>query len=241
MTDAQSALSLLHTCRQGVLSTQSLKLPGYPFGSALPYCLDATGQPLALISGLAQHTRNLAADAKCCLTLVSEGPAEELLARPRLSLLAEAEFLAAGQAEQAAARYYRYLPSGPDYRLLQDFRFVRLRLRQAQFIAGFGGIHWLEPEALLRPWPFDPEQENAFCEDLNTREAVMLAVLWQKLSGTEPADTVALAGIDALGGDLRCGGQLLRFEFETPMADLEAAWHILHQGEVRAPEIRSMD
>lgn len=236
MTDAQSALSLLYTCRHGVLSTQSLKLPGYPFGSVLPYCLDATGQPLALISGLAQHTRNLAADAKCCLTLIPAGPAEELLARPRLSLLADAEFLAATQAEQAAARYYRYLPASPDYRLLQDFRFVRLGLRQAQLIAGFGAIHWLEPASLLHPWPFEPEQENAFCEDLNTREAAMLAVLWQKLSGVEPAETVALAGLDALGGDLRCGGQLLRFDFGAPIADLEAAWHGLHQGDVRKPD-----
>ena len=34
-------------------------MPGFPFGSVVPYCLDEQGRPLILISRIAQHTHNL--------------------------------------------------------------------------------------------------------------------------------------------------------------------------------------
>ena len=55
----------------GVLSTHSKAMPGFPFGSVVPYCLDAEGRPLLLISRIAQHTHNLQMQAKCSL-LVGE-------------------------------------------------------------------------------------------------------------------------------------------------------------------------
>ncbi len=33
---------------RGVLSTHSQAMPGFPFGSVVPYCLDANGWPLIL-------------------------------------------------------------------------------------------------------------------------------------------------------------------------------------------------
>ncbi len=44
---------------RGVLSTHSKSMPGFPFGSVVPYCLDDQGRPLILISRIAQHTHNL--------------------------------------------------------------------------------------------------------------------------------------------------------------------------------------
>ena len=64
---------------RGVLSTHSQAMPGFPFGSVVPYCLDARGWPLLLISRIAQHTRNLKADARCSL-LVGERAAEDVQA-----------------------------------------------------------------------------------------------------------------------------------------------------------------
>lgn len=229
---SDSALQVLLNLHHGVLSTHSLKEPGYPYGSLLPFCLDASGQPLGLISGLAQHTRNLRAEARASLTLSAYAEADQVLASPRLCLLVQARFLEPAEAEASAARYYRYLPSSPDYRLLQDFRFVRLEIVKAHYIAGFGQIHWLEAASLLRPSPFHPDQENALCEDLNSREGELLATLWHKLTGAEATEPVALAGIDGLGGDLRCGQRLLRYGFEQAVTELEAAWHQMHQGQV---------
>jgi len=101
----KNARQLLLEEYRGVLSTHSRSMPGFPFGSAVPYCLDANGWPLLLISRIAQHTRNLQADNKCSL-LVGERAAEDVQAAGRLTLLAEARQLVDPPVVEAAARRY---------------------------------------------------------------------------------------------------------------------------------------
>jgi putative heme iron utilization protein len=71
MTDLAhaDARSLLLAAKAGILSTLSLDVPGFPFGSVVPYCLDRGGVPLILIADIAQHTRNLLADPRVSLTV----------------------------------------------------------------------------------------------------------------------------------------------------------------------------
>ena len=89
---AKHARELLLKEYRGVLSTHSKSMPGFPFGSVVPYCLDDQGRPLILISRIAQHTHNLQKDPKCSL-LVGERGAEDVQAVGRITLLAEAEKL----------------------------------------------------------------------------------------------------------------------------------------------------
>ena len=74
---------------RGVLSTLSKSMPGFPFGSVVPYCLDAEGRPLLLISRIAQHTHNLQKEPKCSL-LVGERDADDVQAVGRRPATAEA-------------------------------------------------------------------------------------------------------------------------------------------------------
>src|SRR5256885_16163539 len=67
---AERARTLLHLGRIGSLSTQSLKQPGFPFGSVMPYGLDAQGRPIFLISTMAMHTQNLRADPRASLLVM---------------------------------------------------------------------------------------------------------------------------------------------------------------------------
>lgn len=87
---AKHARELLLKEYRGVLSTHSKAMPGFPFGSVAPYCLDAAGRPLLLISRIAQHTQNLLQDCRCSL-LVGERGAEDVQAVGRMTLLAEAQ------------------------------------------------------------------------------------------------------------------------------------------------------
>ncbi|WP_312145875.1 HugZ family pyridoxamine 5'-phosphate oxidase, partial [Stutzerimonas kunmingensis] len=120
---SKHARQLLLKEYRGVLATHSQAMPGFPFGSVVPYCLDANGWPLILISRIAQHTRNLKADGRCSL-LVGERAAEDVQAAGRLTLLAEARQLAEPAAiESAAQRYYRYFPESRDYHRVHDFDF----------------------------------------------------------------------------------------------------------------------
>ncbi|MBK5938318.1 pyridoxamine 5'-phosphate oxidase family protein [Halochromatium roseum] len=88
MTDpdqqAAAARQVLAGSFHGLLSTHSLELAGYPFGSVVPYVLDQEGRPLLLLSPLSQHTKNLEADSRCGLTVVEEGEGD-VQQRGRLS------------------------------------------------------------------------------------------------------------------------------------------------------------
>ena len=56
---------------QGTLSTLALDPAGFPFGSIVSFGLDDRGDPLFVISQLAEHTRNLGVDPRASL-LVTE-------------------------------------------------------------------------------------------------------------------------------------------------------------------------
>ena len=61
---AERAHTLVSQACTGTLATLSRRHPGHPFASIMPYALDAEGRPLCLISSMAMHTQNLAADAR---------------------------------------------------------------------------------------------------------------------------------------------------------------------------------
>jgi putative heme iron utilization protein len=215
MTEKASkhARELLLKEYQGVLSTQSKAMPGYPFGSVVPYCLDAEGRPLILISRIAQHTRNLQQDARCSL-LVGERGADDVQSAGRLTLLADARQLEdPAEIEAAASRYFEYFPDARDYHKTHDFDFWRLQPVRARYIGGFGAIHWLDQVA--RANPFAGAAEISMLEHMNAEHGSAIAhyVALNQLPGTPPA---RMAGIDAEGFHLRIGARLYWLAFEQP-------------------------
>jgi heme oxygenase (biliverdin-IX-beta and delta-forming) len=66
-TYAERARTLLDIAETGTLSTMSRKHPGHPFGSLMPYALDAQGRPTLLISAMAMHTQNLLSEPRASL------------------------------------------------------------------------------------------------------------------------------------------------------------------------------
>jgi heme iron utilization protein len=217
MTQAESAARearrlLLH-CYDGVLATISIAVPGYPFGSVVPFCLDRTGQPVILIADIAQHRKNIVADPRVSLTVFDRG-ADDLQANGRLTLLADATPIEPGDAD-AAARYYRYFPEAADYHLTHSFEFWRLALRRIRFIGGFGAIHWLEPDMLCAPNPFSKADESAMIEHMNADHVAAMRDYLRPLLGDTAAQASepALAGVDAEGIHVRNGQRIHRVEF----------------------------
>ena len=210
---AKHARELLLKEYRGVLSTHSRAMPGYPFGSVVPYCLDGEGRPLMLISRIAQHTHNLLGDAKCSL-LVGERGAEDVQAAGRLTLLAQARQLTApAEVEAAAARYYRYFPESRDYHRVHDFDFWCLEWVRARYIGGFGAIHWLDE--LLLANPFAGDAEAGMVEHMNADHAAAIAHYVQR-AGLPAGVPAQLAGIDSEGFHLRIGHALHWLAFPAP-------------------------
>ncbi|GIZ11480.1 HugZ family protein [Pseudomonas sp. NCCP-436] len=198
----------------GVLSTHSRAMPGYPFGSVAPYCLDAAGRPLILISRLAQHTHNLLQDPKCSL-LVGERGAEDIQAAGRLTLLAQARQLhESTEIEAAARRYYRFFPQSHDYHQTHDFDFWCLEPVRWRFIGGFGAIHWLDSIGLDNPFAAD-DSETGMIEHMNADHATAIAhyVELADLPRHKPAQLVS---IDSEGFHLRIGHSLHWLAFPEP-------------------------
>ncbi|HKS12882.1 MAG TPA: DUF2470 domain-containing protein [Pseudomonas sp.] len=187
---------------RGVLSTHSKSMPGYPFGSVVPYCLDAQGQPLILISRIAQHTHNLRQDPKCSL-LVGEREAEDVQAVGRLTVMAEARKLVDEAAIEAAAeRYYRFFPDAANYHRAHDFDFWVLQPVRHRYIGGFGAIHWLDQVTLANP--FAGKAEASMIEHMNGDHASAIAH-YVELSGLPGTPAACLVGLDSEGMHLRIG------------------------------------
>src|SRR5207245_1393100 len=129
----------------GVLSTISVDVPGYPFGSVTPYCADRQCRPVIYISRIAQHTRNILADRRVSLTVFdSNGSSDDIQARGRITCIADAHPLGRDE-EDTRERYFRYFPSSRQYAATHDFEFFGLDLVRIRFIGGFGQIYWIEP------------------------------------------------------------------------------------------------
>jgi hypothetical protein len=58
-TFAEHARTLVYLGRVGTLSTLSRKLPGFPFGSVMPYGLDDHANPIFSFSAIATHIHDV--------------------------------------------------------------------------------------------------------------------------------------------------------------------------------------
>lgn len=138
-----NAAALIRSKQDGVLSTLSIKLKGFPFGSVVPYCLDDLGWPVIFISTIAEHTKNIKSDNRCSLTIVMDS--EDVQANGRICLVGHMEELSSEEKE-IMERYYTQFPNSRSYDATHSFSFYRLAPVSIRFIGGFGQIHWLSPE-----------------------------------------------------------------------------------------------
>src|SRR5215510_4399774 len=123
MNKSQAARSLFLHESFGVLSTVSLDVPGYPFGSVTPYCADEFCRPIVYISHIAQHTKNILADPRVSLTVVQRNmDSDDVQAQGRVTCVANARPVAENESA-VRERYFRYFPSALQYEQTHDFAF----------------------------------------------------------------------------------------------------------------------
>lgn len=218
-----AARARLRRHHSGMLATLSQRLGGYPFGSVVPFVLDHAARPVILVSRLAEHTRNIAADRRVSL-LVRE-PAEDVQAGARLTLIGDA---ARATEDLAAlrARYLRYFPDSARLLELGDFDFYRLEPLQIRFISGFADIHWISAAAFAPPVNQLAGDEAALVAHMNAGRAGDLSDCCRFFHGREISHA-SLIGIDCDGFDLRARGTsphaVLRVDFEDSVITADEA------------------
>jgi hypothetical protein len=211
----EDALRLYHARTDGILSTQSSDMPGYPFGSVMPFCLDRGGMPVIQGATIAQHSRNMQQDPRVSL-IVFEREAPDLQNAGRLTVLADATPLGEDD-EDARERYFRYYPEARGYRNTHDFNFWRLQPRRFRYIGGFGLIHWFSPADLLVANPLAAD-EDGIVRHMNEDHLPAMRRYCDRRAIAVPDEVPPrLAGLDALGFHLRVGARLVRFGFQAPV------------------------
>jgi heme oxygenase (biliverdin-IX-beta and delta-forming) len=145
LKDTQNLRALLLQERHGVLATLSARRDGWPFASAVPYALSEGGEPLFLLSELAEHTRNLRADARASLLVQDSLAAADPQAGARVTLLGTAE---PHDTEASRHTYLGRHPQAAEYAALGDFKVWRLNVTEARYVGGFGEMGWLDGLAL---------------------------------------------------------------------------------------------
>jgi heme iron utilization protein len=129
-TAGDAARTLVDGTTTGMLSTIAGDPAGYPFGSIVSYAVDERGDPLFVISDLAEHTRNLAADARASLLVTeSDDAIADPLARGRVALVGDAAPVADAEQGHAVAIVAARVPGVAGYAAYGDFRCFRLRVR----------------------------------------------------------------------------------------------------------------
>jgi putative heme iron utilization protein len=214
MTHGEEARRFLRAHHSGVLSTLSASLSGYPFGSIVPFVLDADCQPVILISALAEHTKNLAGDPRA--SLITHGYEEDVQAGPRLTLVGDAARVADDPAVHS--RYLRHFPAARDLLALGDFSFWAIAPKRLLFIGGFGRIHWIDADAFRPPENRLAAAEEEIIAHMNADHAAALADYCRHAHGVAPSE-VAMIGIDCDGFDVRADGRLLRIAFDEPVTN----------------------
>ncbi len=217
--------------RQGnaVLSTLSVEMAGWPFGSVAPYVLDQVGRPILLLSDLAQHTHNLRKDDRASL-IVFEPEQAHIEEGARATLMGRVAVIEGD--ESLRDRYLRYLPQAAQYLAIHDFRFYRLAVERVRFIGGFGSIHWLRGGDYLLPLSeadFSAAEKGAVAHmNADHRDAL---VHYCRMRGIDDAEPVLL-GIDAEGFDMQTRQGRLRMAFHEPVqspAEWRAAFKALRE------------
>ena len=219
MSTGHAARRYLRHHLHGVLATISQKLDGYPFGSVVPCLTDHAARPVMLVSRLAEHTKNIAADPRASLVVRDAGADPQ--AGARLTLTGDAR-RAGAELSALQARYLQYFPAAERLLALGDFSFFCIEPVTLRYIGGFGAIHWISPADYAPPANALAACEADIVAHMNADHGAALRDYCRHFKQRQPA-TVGMLGIDCDGFDVRADQEVLRFEFDQPVVDAQAA------------------
>jgi putative heme iron utilization protein len=229
---ATAARNLMELADYGDLSTTMSDMhhrrAGYPFGSTVDFATDATGHPIFCLAPLAIHTRNIAADGKCSLTVKMSGWGG--LANARVTIFGDVQRLPNGEYQTAAneifkSKYHARKEAIDMEDRWGDYTYYRMnRIVDVYFVGGFGTLNWIKLDEYCSTSPdtiVTAAHGKSVIEtlgELNTRFSQRLAAHMGNLLDLV-VDDLWIISIDRRGMDVRVrtdGSSLIRrISFDT--------------------------
>jgi len=217
---AERARTLAARITTGTLGTLATDPEGYPYGSFVTVAFDA-GDPVFLVSTMAEHTRNLQQDARASL-LVAEREQEDPLANGRVTLLGPCTRV---EEDGGAAReaFLATHPNAAYYVDFGDFAFWKLRVTSVRYIGGYGRMSWVEADDWHAAEP-DPLASAAagIIAHMNDDHADALPLYCNAFSRASGIAEASMTGVDRYGFEMSAitpeGPRPVRVAFPAPVA-----------------------
>ena len=223
----ERAMTLTWRARTGTLCTIAREPKGHPYGSFVTFALDE-GSPVFLVSALAEHTRNLAADPRSSL-LVAESVEADPLANGRVTLLGRCAALESDpERESARQAFLAAHPNAAYYAGYGDFSFWKLAVESVRYIGGYGRMSWVSREEWRASRP-DPmaEHAQAIIDHMNADHAAALLDCCRRFSRAVDATAARMTSVDRYGFEMAVttgkGPRPVRLAFSRPISTPEEA------------------
>jgi heme iron utilization protein len=200
---AERARTLVYLGRIGSLSTHSNRQPGFPFGSVMPYGLDASGRPIFLISIMAMHTQNLLANPRASLLITQAESGGDPLGASRVTLVGTVAKVPSPDLAEARQLYLERYANSKHWVDFEDFSFYRMEVVDIYFVGGFGVMGWVSAAEYVGAEP-DPLAEAAagIIQHMNADHSDALVLVARAFAGVESQEA-AMTSIDRLGFHVR--------------------------------------
>jgi len=211
---------LIRTSRSGVLSTVDSETGGTPYGSLVLTSCTMDASPLLLLSDLARHSRNIAADQRVSLIIGKLGL--DALSQTRATLIGRIE--ATDDADQKE-RFLRHHGGARSQMTFGDFNLYRLQIESVHFIAGFGRIETLPADDVVLLTPDAStlaKAETEIIAHMNNDHADAVHAYASELADRHGLGWT-MTGIDPEGMDLARNDTESRVDFETVVDGPESA------------------
>ena len=199
---------------------------GPPHASFVTVALAGDLSPILLLSGLAQHRKNLAAHPAAALLMAGEGRGVAAQPDPLAGDRVTVRGTIAPSGDPAhRARFLARHPEAAGYADFRDFDFFRMAVGAVHLVGGFGrissfdGADW--PPGLPEAHPLRAAESDIVAH-MNEDHADAVAAYAAGLLG-RPAGPWRMTGIDPWGIDLRNGGEIARLAFDAPVLGPDAA------------------
>jgi heme iron utilization protein len=218
-THAERARTLVASLSTGTLGTLAIEPAGYPYGSFVTVALDA-GNPVFLISSLAEHTRNLERDPRASL-LVAETAAADPLANGRVTLLGPCTRVGSDDTSARTA-FLAAHPNAAYYADFRDFAFWRLQVESVRYIGGYGRMSWVDRAEwhAAEPDPLAPAAGGIIAH-MNQDHADALVLYGRAFSRATDLAAASMTAIDRYGFEMSVqtpdGPRPVRVAFPAPI------------------------
>ena len=223
---AKNVAKWMEEVHHGVLATISNEdgIPGFPFGSIVPFGLDDSGKPFILVAEMAAHTKNMLHSDKVCLFLSQQlstgdpqsnwrvsiiGNMKRIVPQRRIEelddeMLEDCIQVTDDDESHLLARYIERVPQAERYLRTHNFYFWKMHnIEKIRYIAGFGKICWISAEELhsaMNDVELDEIKQGSI-EHMNEDHEDAMIILCEGTHGFKPESANMI--------DLDCGGVLM--------------------------------